>query len=147
MNHGPQQSVVAFKPSSAAEAKAFLLQVASQLPPGSVKVSADTPRTSRLDKWQGRPDTMLCHGCHGPMGDGAHNGSAIGKNLCTLEHNPACQGGVRDDPTWRACPPNHVYQGFEQTLSSQDFRPPIAMFKFAFYYQLDFLEVTIFLKN
>ena len=35
---------------------------------------------------------MVCHGCHGQIGGGAHIGSATGTNLCRLEHSPSCQG-------------------------------------------------------
>lgn len=51
---------------------------------------------------------MVCHGCHGEIGSGAHIGSATGKNLCRFLHSPYCQGGVVEDETWRACPQNYV---------------------------------------
>ena len=125
VNHGPHRDVLAFKPSSKAEAIAFLSQASIQLPSRVKKVSADTPRSSRTDKWQGRPDKMLCHGCHGHMGGGAHNGSAPGKNNCTLEHNLTCPGGFVEKEDWKPCPANYVFQaqGFDNTMSSQDFRP------------------------
>ena len=69
---------------------------------------------------------MVCHGCHGPLGGGAHNGSAPGMNVCTLLHHFSCPGGIlRDD--WRPCPPLSSQQqqmpnvGFENTMASQDF--------------------------
>ena len=128
MNHGPHRDVRAFKPSSAAEAKAFLRQIAIQLPTGISNFGSETPRSSRTVKWKGRQPDMICHGCHGPMGGGAHNGSAIGKNNCTLLHHPSCPGGVEDDVNWRACTAGYVHQqlpetGFEQSLLTQDFLP------------------------
>ena len=123
LNHGPHRDVRAFKPSSAAEAKAFLSQVAFQLPEDLIKARGDTPLSSRTVKRQGRPENMQCHGCHGLMGGGAHNGSATGKKNCTFLHNLACPGGIKEDDSWNACPPEYVFQGFDQTMSSQDFRP------------------------
>ena len=54
---------------------------------------------------------MPCHGCHLQMGQGAHQGSAPGKNHCTLPHSLSCQGGVVEDDSWRACPDGYVYHG------------------------------------
>ena len=48
---------------------------------------------------------MVCHGCHGPVGGGAHVGSATGKNHCRFLHSSTCQGGIVEDESWRACPP------------------------------------------
>ena len=70
-NHGPHRDVLAFKPSSTEEAKVFLTQISQQLPPRVVKLSGETPRSSRSVKWEGRPTDMPCHSCHGTHGEGA----------------------------------------------------------------------------
>ena len=72
---------------------------------------------------------MICHGCHGPMGDGLHNGSRTGKNSCLFLHSLSCPGNISENESWKPCPPN--YQpglvssdiGFEQTLDQVDFLP------------------------
>ena len=71
---------------------------------------------------------MICHGCHMHMGQGAHNGSAPGKNLCTLPHSVSCQGNIVEDESWKACPHGYVYHGqsvptsgFLDTMSMTDF--------------------------
>ena len=127
-NHGPHRDVKAFKPASAEEAKAFLSQISLQLQPKLLVFSSETPRSSRTVKLRGRSGDMPCHGCHGPLGGGAHNGSAPGKDICTLPHHPSCPGGVVEDKDYRACIHGYVHQpqlvpetGFDQTLSSQDF--------------------------
>ena len=127
-NHGPHRDVKAFKPASAEEAKAFLSQISLQLQPRLLVFSSETPSSSSTVKLQGRPGDMPCHGCHGPLGGGAHNGSVPGKDHCTLPHHPSCLGGVVDDKDYRACIDGYVYQpqlvpetGFDHTLSSQDF--------------------------
>ena len=58
-----------------------------------------TPVTARR-----LPDSMVCHGCHGTIGDGAHVGSATGMNLCTLQHSLSCTGGIASSDSWRGCP-------------------------------------------
>ena len=63
----------------------------------------------------------MCHGCHGPLGGGSHNGSAPGKNVCSLPHHPTCPGGIVEDPNYKACPPGYL-PGFEYTLQTQDFQ-------------------------
>ena len=62
------------------------------------------------------------------MGQGAHNGSAPGKNLCTLPHSVSCQGNIVEDESWKACPHGYVYHGqsvptsgFLDTMSMTDF--------------------------
>jgi len=73
-----------------------------------------------------------CHGCHGPVGSGAHMGSAIGKARCSLPHYILCRGNINEDPSWRACPPNYVFDsnlvvsntGFESTLNPSAFSLP-----------------------
>ena len=88
----------------------------------------DTPLTSRT-----RPQSRMptCHGCHGSMGQGQHQGSAPGKDLCSLPHSVYCRGGVIEDASWRACPRGYQYNtnldiangtGFENTLGTQDFQ-------------------------
>ena len=74
-----------------------------------------------------------CHGCHGPVGAGAHIGSAIGKARCSLPHNILCRGNIVEDGSWRACPPNFVFDpnlvvsntGFESTLNPSAFNPEL----------------------
>ena len=51
---------------------------------------------------------MVCHGCHGEIGSGAHIGSATGKNLCKIPHSSSCPGGVVEDGSWRACSTDQV---------------------------------------
>ena len=74
----------------------------------------------------------VCHGCHGVMGQGQHQGSAPGKNVCTLGHSPFCRGGVVEDASWKACPSCYVFNpniqlatesGFESTMVTADFQP------------------------
>ena len=125
---GLYKNVLAFKPSSAAEAKQFLSHPAFQLPPGVSRL-CDTPVSSRGVKQRGRPTTTMqtCHGCHGPIGGGSHTGSATGKNNCTFPHNPVCTGGILEDSTWRGCPEGYILTGFDQTLATQDFQTPATM--------------------
>ena len=121
---GLYRDVYAFTPRSTAEAKEFLKQPAFQLPPGVSRL-CDTPLSSRQVMATGRQLAMqTCHGCHGPIGGGAHSGSATGKSQCTFPHNPGCVGGIAEDATWRACPVGYSIQGFDQTMSSQDFQTP-----------------------
>ena len=85
---------------------------------------SDTPVTSK-----GAEDTMVCHGCHGVIGSGAHLGSATGMNLCSLKHSSSCPGGYVDDHSWKACPPGYTpgmvmsETGFERTMDTVDFNP------------------------
>ena len=53
------------------------------------------------------------------MGQGAHQGSAPGKNLCTLPHSLNCPGGVIENDSWRACPDGYVFHG--QTVPESGF--------------------------
>ena len=62
------------------------------------------------------------------MGQGAHQGSAIGKNLCTLPHSLNCPGGIVEDDSYRACPPGYTFHGqvfpesaFLNTMNQSDF--------------------------
>jgi hypothetical protein len=63
------------------------------------------------------------------MGNGAHNGSAPGKGVCTLPHTLTCSGGIVEDASWAPCPEGYMpgllgATGFEQTLHQADFGPP-----------------------
>ena len=70
-----------FTPSNFQSAKAFLrASVESIHSKRLYKSLTDTPLTYR-SKYQSRMPT--CHGCHGLMGDGQHQGSAPGKDVCT----------------------------------------------------------------
>ena len=75
---------------------------------------------------------VTCHGCHGPIGQDQHKGSATGKQYCTLKHSVYCRGGVVEDESWRACIPGYTYDanldlvngpGFESTLNTFNFQP------------------------
>ena len=111
-----------FEPSSCEAAKIFLS--ATRLPPRFPnRDPLETPKSSRQ-----RSTTMICHGCHMHMGQGAHNGSAPGKNLCTLPHSVSCQGNIVEDDSWKACPDGYVFlgqsvptSGFLDTMSMTDF--------------------------
>ena len=62
---------------------------------------------------------MVCHGCHGEIGSGAHAGSATGKNLCKLPHSSSCPGGVVEDGSWRACPTvGQSMTGYEEHMGN-----------------------------
>ena len=76
--------------------------------------------------------SKICHGCHGELGNGAHTGSATGKDRCTLPHSLRCLGNIIETDSWRACPsdyqlnPDALYMGatgFENTLDPSAFRP------------------------
>ena len=75
--------------------------------------------------------SKTCHGCHGDVGNGAHMGSAVGKERCTLPHSLRCPGNIIEDNSWRACPPGYCLNpdalfarntGFESTLDQAAFR-------------------------
>ena len=80
---------------------------------------------------QNQLNSNTCHGCHGPIGGGAHVGSATGKARCSLPHYLLCTGNIIEDSSWRSCPPNYVYDpnlvvsdtGFESTLNPSNFVP------------------------
>ena len=44
-----------------------------------------------------------CHGCHGRMGEGQHQGSVAGKLHCTLPHAFYCRGNVIEDNIQDMC--------------------------------------------
>ena len=76
--------------------------------------------------------SKICHGCHGELGNGAHPGSATGKERCTLPHSLRCLGNIVETDSWRACPsdytlnPDALYSGatgFENTLDPSAFLP------------------------
>ena len=108
-----------FVPGSLESAKSFLRSAKSLL-----KHSMDS----------GRQNTAVntCHGCHGPVGSGAHMGSVIGKARCSLPHHILCRGNIIEDSSWRSCPPNYVFDpnlvvsntGFESTLNPSAFNFP-----------------------
>ena len=120
-----------FNPSSFQSAKTFLKASVERVQGGgrAHRSLSDTPLTSR-PSFQSRMPT--CHGCHGPMGQGQHQGSAPGKLPCTLPHSPYCRGGVVEDSSWRACPTDYQFDpnldmangpGFENTMHTLDFQP------------------------
>lgn len=75
---------------------------------------------------------VTCHGCHGPIGQGQHQGSELGKLKCNLPHSLYCRGGVLEDESWRGCPLGYQYNpsidlasngvGFERTMHSYEFQ-------------------------
>ena len=120
-----------FRPTDFESAKAFLrasVEVIHDRRP--TRSLSETPLSSRE---RTVTEMVTCHGCHGPMGQGQHQGSAPGKNPCTLPHSFYCRGGVIEDVSWRACPFGYVFNpnvdlangpGFESTLGSINFQPP-----------------------
>ena len=121
-----------FRPADFESAKAFLKAsvevIDKRRPHRSV---SDTPVSSRTVPAE--EEMPVCHGCHGRIGQTQHQGSAIGKDLCIFQHSFYCRGGVIEDITWRACPPDYVFDpnvdlaagpGFENTLGSTNFLPP-----------------------
>ena len=125
--------LVKFIPADFESAKAFLRNSVQVAPERKLLRSvSDTPVTSRTV----HSSDMVCHGCHGPMGQGQHQGSAIGKNLCSFDHSYLCKGGIKADESWKACPPTYIYNpqynlvsdtGFEHTLQPTDFCPPSSL--------------------
>ena len=125
-------------PSSVDQARSFLsaqsFQVkypirrsnSQQLPPRFPRKHLDpfsTPLSSRTS-----PLAMICHGCHGHIGGGAHIGSVPGKNHCKFQHSLTCPGGISEDHDWAPCPVGYVpggmsASGFENTLQHSDFGP------------------------
>ena len=108
-------------PESLDQAKGFLSK--QRLPPRFPRRRLDLSTTPVTSK-----GGMICHGCHGQMGGGAHNGSAPGKGICTLPHSLACPGGIGEDQSWSACPQGYIAglisnTGFEHTLQQSDFGP------------------------
>ena len=136
-----------FIPSNFESAKAFLRASVDGVTVRKPRRSpSDTPVTSRRVQHSGSPghsppdlfrhnqqeDMAMCHGCHGAIGQSQHQGSAPGKNVCTLRHSDFCRGGIVEDPSYRACPMGYVQNpniqlasesGFESTMVTSDFRP------------------------
>ena len=133
---------VKFIPSDFESAKAFLRE---SVVPNTVRRArrslSDTPVTSRVQNQEDKSSKyllrqncltmqriMTCHGCHLVIGGGEHNGSAIGKDKCTLPHSDRCLGGIPESENWRACPFGYVSNvgynvtGFSQTLGMGDFQ-------------------------
>ena len=118
-----------FIPATFESAKAFLRKSGALFPKEkqvrSSRSELDTPLSSKSQSVH-RMD--VCHGCHGPMGEGRHMGSAPGKNVCTLSHSELCTGGILENDSWRSCPPSYVFKaavpvyGFENTMGSQEFQ-------------------------
>ena len=76
----------------------------------------------------------ICHGCHATLGNGTHQGSAIGKAKCIFPHSVLCKGGISENESWRACPEGYIfnpdvdiqsYSGFTETLDPSGFHPGI----------------------
>ena len=130
-----------YDPPSVEVAKRFLRTAFGtkgfELPSGFRQLTSDTPLTSSQPcqdpatcppaKMQNR--VMTCHACHLVMGGGNHNGSAPGKNVCTLKHSNLCLGGIPESDNWKGCPVGYVsnYQsynvtGFSQTLDDNHFQ-------------------------
>ena len=113
-----------FIPSNFESAKAFLRASVDNIHNKDIQRSfSDTPLTSRLSE----PDMGVCHGCHGVIGEGAHLGSAPGKNICTHMHSVHCKGGIPEAIGWAPCPPGYIYNpdidlasgpGFESTIDT-----------------------------
>ena len=119
-----------FTPKNFESAKAFLRASVEAVHAKNLSRSlSSTPLTSKPSTTKEKV-MPTCHGCHGPMGQGQHQGSAPGKQPCTLPHSLYCRGGVIEDSSWKACPPGYQFDpsidlangpGFEETLGTQDF--------------------------
>ena len=115
-----------YSPPSVVVAKRFLKTVSGKYYRFQKYLSPsefDTPVTSRVAMCR----TTQCHGCHGVIGGGLHNGSAPGKDRCTLLHSVSCQGNIPESDAWRACPnmrhPSFLSgAGFSRTLDPNDFQ-------------------------
>ena len=116
-----------FIPDNFESAKAFLrASVAGILSTPSTNFS--TPVTSRSKE---SSDMGVCHQCHGPIGAGAHQGSAFGKGVCSHQHSHFCRGSIVENLSWAPCPPGYIYNpdldlasgpGFESTLDTFNFQ-------------------------
>ena len=116
-----------FIPGNSESAKEFLRASVEGISRSRVS-SPGTPVTSRPNKL----GMAVCHGCHGPMGGGAHQGSAPGKGVCSHPHSILCKGGIVENLSWAPCPPDYVYDpnivlangtGFDSTLHTFNFQP------------------------
>ena len=117
-----------FIPSNFESAKAFLRSSVEQISPAilAIQSTSVTPVTSHP-----RPSMAICHACHGPIGGGAHTGSALGKGICSHQHSHFCKGGIVENQTWAPCPEGYIYNqdldlasgpGFESTLQTFNFQ-------------------------
>ena len=119
-----------FIPDNFESAKAFLRASVEVIPSAArlTKSSLDTPVTSHPRR---ASEMGVCHGCHGPIGGGAHQGSAPGKGICSHQHSHFCKGGIVENDSWAPCPLSYLYNpdldlasgpGFESTLHTFNFR-------------------------
>ena len=118
-----------FIPSNFESAKAYLRASVEVLPSARrVQPNSDTPLTSHP---RSEPEMGVCHACHGPIGGGAHQGSAPGKGICSHKHSHFCKGGISENLSWAPCPSGYIYNpdldlasgtGFESTLHTFNFR-------------------------
>ena len=125
-----------FIPDNFESAKAFLRASIQGISSRKDRVSnLETPVTSHP---RHQADMGVCHQCHGPIGGGAHQGSAFGKGICSLkpEHSHFCKGGIIENDSWAACPQGYVYNadldlasgpGFESTLHTFNFQAGIQL--------------------
>ena len=88
-----------YNPPIVEVAKRFLrtaFRAELKLPARFRRLPSHTPLSSgqAAAKTRHRMQTRVtvCHGCHLVMGGGNHNGSAPGKNKCTLGHSDLCLG-------------------------------------------------------
>jgi hypothetical protein len=119
-----------FIPNNFESAKAFLRASVNKIPETHHIISrSDTPVTSHP---KGHSSMGVCHECHGPIGGGAHQGSALGKGICTFVHSHFCKGGIPENESWAACPLGYIYNqdldlasgtGFESTMGLSNFQP------------------------
>ena len=118
-----------FIPNDFESAKAFLRASVNRIPETQLRVTqADTPVTSHP---KGHSSMGVCHQCHGPIGGGAHQGSALGKGICTFVHSHFCKGGIPENESWAPCPNDYIYNrdldlasgtGFESTMGLSNFQ-------------------------
>ena len=119
-----------FIPKDFESAKAFLRSSVNGINRSFNRRSqSDTPVTSRPKT---APRMGVCHQCHGPIGSGAHQGSALGKGVCTFGHSSLCRGGIPENESWAPCPDGYIFDpnlvlaartGFESTLGESQFQP------------------------
>ena len=125
------KKLAVFKPASCEDAKFFLSKYAlmnssstpkhkelfSRIPQPKGDGSSEAEDFESLNSKSSRSKNlefgMICHGCHGPLGNGAHAGSLPGKNQCIFVHSDTCAGGIKEDDSFRACPDGYklVTQG------------------------------------
>ena len=118
-----------FIPKDFESAKEYLRASVEVLPPRRLNRSeTDTPVSSRGVRTEFI--MPVCHGCHGNMGGGQHQGSAPGKNICNFQHSLFCRGGIIEDVGWKACPIGYIWNqnielasesAFADTMATADF--------------------------